>query len=313
MLFPRRCAKIMLFDSDAIKYRKESNMIFTKTAPTGAGRKAGRFVVLAVILVLAAVIFASCVTAIPTGHTGVVTTFGSVEDYTYDAGVHLKLPWQKVVMMDNRIQKQTVDLSCFSSDIQEVTMTYTVNYQINKANAQNIYKNIGTEYYNTVIIPCITESTKVIAAKYSAEDLVSERTDLASAIEAELSAKLAAFNVELVSTSIEDMDFTDAFTNAVEEKQVAQQNKLRAETEAEKAKIEAEAQAAVQRIEAQAEADARLIKAEAEAEANRKVAESLTDSILYNKFIDTWNGEMPLVTGGGGNLINIPLDQFQAG
>lgn len=94
---------------------------------------------------------------------------------------------------------------------------------------------------------------------------------------------------------------------------MAQQNKLRAETEAEKAKIEAEAQAAVQRIEAQAEADARLIKAEAEAEANRKVAESLTDSILYNKFIDTWNGEMPLVTGGGGNLINIPLDQFQAG
>lgn len=189
-------------------------------------------------------------------------------------------------------------------------MTYTVNYQINKANAQNIYKNIGTDYYNTVIIPCITESTKVITAKYSAEDLVSERTNLASAIEEELTSKLALFNVELVSTSIEDMDFTDAFTNAVEEKQVAQQNKLRAETEAERLKIEAEAEAEVKRIEAQAEADAKLIQAEAEAEANRKVAESLTEEILRNKMLDTWNGELPLVTDGSGSLINIPLDQL---
>lgn len=273
-------------------------------------RKLKVIVPIAVVIVVVALIALSSVATIPTGHTGVVTTFGSVEDYTFDSGVHFKLPWQKVVMMDNRIQKQTVNLSCFSSDIQEVSMTYTVNYQINKANAQNIYKNIGTDYYNTVIIPCITESTKVITAKYSAEDLVSERTNLASAIEEELTSKLELFNVELVSTSIEDMDFTDAFTNAVEEKQVAQQNKLRAETEAERAKIEAEAEAAVKRIEAQAEADAKLIQAEAEAEANRKVAESLTDEILRNKMLDTWNGELPLVTDGSGSLINIPLDQL---
>lgn len=288
-------------------------MILKKEPRTGGDgkKKFGAAAIVIAVLILAAIIGGSCVTTIPTGHTGVVTTFGSVEDYTYDSGVHLKFPWQKVVMMDNRIQKKTVDLSCFSSDIQEVTMTFTLNYQINKANAQNIYRNIGTDYYETVIVPCVTESTKVITAKYSAEDLVGERTDLASAIETELSEKLAAFNVELVSTSIEDMDFTDAFTNAVEEKQVAQQNKLRAETEAETLKIEAEARAEVQRIEAQAEADAKLIRAEAEAEANQKIAESLTQGILNNKFIDTWNGELPLVTGSDGSLINIPLDQIQ--
>lgn len=274
-------------------------------------RKLGVIVPIIFVVVIVVIVLFSSVATIPTGHTGVVTTFGSVEDYTFDSGVHFKLPWQKVVMMDNRIQKQTVNLSCFSSDIQEVSMTYTVNYQINKANAQNIYKNIGTDYYNTVIIPCITESTKVITAKYSAEDLVSERTNLASAIEEELTSKLELFNVELVSTSIEDMDFTDAFTNAVEEKQVAQQNKLRAETEAERLKIEAEAEAAVKRIEAQAEADAKLIQAEAEAEANRKVAESLTEEILKNKMIDTWNGELPLVTGGSDSLLNIPLEQLK--
>ena len=276
-----------------------------------AVKKAGLLAGVLVVLLLIAVVAMSCVTTVPTGHTGVVTTFGSVEDYTFDAGVHMKLPWQKVVMMDNRIQKQTVNLSCFSSDIQEVSMVFTVNYQINKANAQVIYSTIGISYYDTVITPCITEATKVVTAKYSAEALVGQRTDLAAQIEEELTSSLKKYNIEIVSTSIEDMDFTDAFTNAVEEKQVAEQNRLRALTEAETAKIEAEAAAEVERIRAQAEADAQLIRAEAEAEANRLISESLTEAVLENKFIDNWNGELPLVNGGSsGNLLNIPMDSI---
>lgn len=252
---------------------------------------------IAACLILLVALALSCISTVQTGHTGVVTTFGQVEDYTYDAGVHLKLPWQKVVMMDNRIQKQTVNLSGFSSDIQEVSMIYTVNYQINKNNAQDIYRNIGIAYYDTVITPCITECTKVVIAKYTAEALVGERTDLAMAIETALAQKLKQYNIQLVSTSIEDLDFTDAFTNAVEQKQVAQQNKLRAETEAEQARIMAEAEAEVLRI-----------QAEAEAEANRTIAESLSEEILTNKYLEKWNGELPTVTGGDGNLISIPFD-----
>lgn len=275
-----------------------------------SGKKLTVLAVVAALLVLAGIVALSCVTTIPTGHTGVVTTFGSVEDYTFDAGVHMKLPWQKVVMMDNRIQKQTVNLSCFSSDIQEVSMVFTVNYQINKSNAQIIYSTIGINYYDTVITPCITEATKVVTAKYSAEALVSQRTDLAAQIEDELTEALRKYNIEIVSTSIEDMDFTDAFTNAVEEKQVAEQNRLRALTEAETAQIEAEAAAEVERIRAQAEADAQLIRAQAEAEANRLISESLTEEVLENKFIDNWDGSLPLVTGSTGNLIDIPLDSI---
>ncbi len=151
----------------------------------------------------------------------------------------------------------------------------------------------------------------MVTAKYSAEALVGERTDLAAQIEEELTQSLKKYNIEIVSTSIEDMDFTDAFTNAVEEKQVAEQNRLRAQTEAETAKIEAEAAAEVERIKAQAEADAQLIRAEAEAEANRLISESLTEEVLENKFIDRWNGELPLVNGGSsGNLLNIPLEDI---
>lgn len=98
----------------------------------------GRIVTAAVILFLAILLVITSVTKVPTGHTGIVTTFGEVENYTLEAGIHLKAPWQRVIRMDNRVQKQTIELSCFSSDIQEVSMVFTVNYQINKANAMTI-------------------------------------------------------------------------------------------------------------------------------------------------------------------------------
>lgn len=122
--------------------------------------------------------------------------------------------------------RQSIDLMCFSSDIQEVSMTYTINYQISKADAMTIYSTIGINYYETVVIPCITESVKTVTARYTAEELVGMRSELASAIEVDLSAKLIKYNIELVSTSVENMDFTDVFTEAVEAKQVAAQNKL---------------------------------------------------------------------------------------
>ena len=253
--------------------------------------------VLAVVLGIAG-IAASCVASVPTGHTGVVTTFGRVEPYTPDSGLHYKAPWQEVVKMDNRVQKNTVEMNCFSSDIQEVTMVYTINYQIKKTDAMTIYSTIGQNYYETVIMPSITQSVKVVAARYSAEELVSSRDELAAKIETDLADKLIGYNIEVVSTSIEDMDFTDAFTNAVEEKQVAQQNKLRAQTEAEQQVIEAEAAAKVKKVEAEAAAYEILAKAEAEAEANRKLAESLTNELIQYTYAQNWDGKLPTYYAG---------------
>lgn len=246
---------------------------------------------------------------IPTGHTGVVTSFGKVQNYTLDAGIHLKAPWQRVVKMDNRVQKQSIELSCFSSDIQEVKIVYTVNYQIDKANAMTIYSTIGKQYYDIAVVPNITESVKVVTAKFTAEKLVGTREKLAQEIEIDLAERLKEYNIELVSTSIEDMDFTDAYTNAVEAKQVAQQNKLKAETEAEQKIIEAEANAEVKRINAQAKADAALIEAEAEAEANKKISKSLDKNVLTNKWYEKWNGEYPQVVSDGGTIIEFPMSE----
>lgn len=246
----------------------------------------------------------ACVTSVPTGNTGIVTTFGRVENYVLDAGISMKAPWQKVIKMDNRIQKESVDLACFSSDIQEVNISYTVNYQIDKANAMNIYKSIGTNYFNTVIQPSITEAVKEVTALYTAEDLVGNREALSNAIEEVLAARLLPYNIKVIDTSIEDMDFNDAFTNAVEAKQVAQQNKLKAETEAQQKIVEAEAAAKVKTVEAQAQADADKIKAEAEAyqievkataeaEANKKISESITKTLNDYYYINQWDGKLP--------------------
>lgn len=260
-------------------------------------------VVLAVVLVVALIL---SVTIIPTGHTGVVSTFGKVAGYTLDSGVHFKSPIARVIKMDNRVQKATVELSCFSSDIQEVSMVYTLNYQIDHANAMNIYKSVGKKYFDKIITPCITEAAKVVTAQYTAEKLVSNRSELALNVEEELATRLGQYNIQVVSTSIEDFDFTDAFTNAVEAKQVAEQNKLKAETEAEQARIEAQAKADVKLIETEAAAAAKLIEAEAEAEANRKVASSLTDKVLQKMYYDNWDGVLPQVYGAEGTLVEIP-------
>ena len=218
------------------------------------------------IFLLSLFTFLDCIVTVPTGHTGVISVYGRVEERTFDSGFHFKLPWESVVNMDNRVQKSTVELSCFSSDIQEVEVKYTLNYQIKKANAQEIYRTIGTNYYTTVITPNVAESVKTITARYTAENLIGSRDELARNIEELLSEQLDRYDIEVVSTAIEDMDFTDEFTNAVEQKQVAVQNKLKAQTEQEQKTMEAEQAAERAMIEAEAQAEVAKIQAEADKE-----------------------------------------------
>ena len=265
---------------------------------------------------------AACVRTVPTGHTGIVTTFGNVESYTYEAGVHFTTPWITVINMDNRNQKASVDLLCFSSDIQEVSVTYSLNYQIQKENAQDIYRTIGISYYDTVITPRIQEAVKGVMAKYTAEELLEMRAELSSQIKQILVEKLDTYNIEVLDASLENLDFSDAFTDAVEAKQVAAQKKQQAEIEQEQALMEAEyakniaetkanADAAVAKIAAQAELDVTKIQADAAEYAGQKDAaiigqvrdifakdpENLTDEdlekLLLYYYIQKWNGTLP--------------------
>ena len=253
----------------------------------------------------------ACTTSVSTEHTGIVTTFGKMENYTLDSGIHFKFPWNKVYEMDNRVQKATIELACFSSDIQEVDCKYTINYRISSNDAAEVYRTIGKDYFEVVITPAVSESVKTIIARYTAENLVSNRDTLTVEIETLLKESLAAYNIQVATTAIEDLDFTDEFTNAVEAKQVAVQNKLRATTEqeqktmeanqqAERTKIEAEAQAEVAKIQANADLEVQKINADAaeyagqkEAAKNKAINESLTPDLLTYYQILQWDGKYP--------------------
>ena len=219
----------------------------------------------------------SCLAPVATGHTGVVTTFGKVEDRTFDAGMNFKAPWNKVVELDNRVQKSTVELSCFEKNLQEVTIVYTLNYQISKTNAQDIYRNIGKDYYNIVVAPKVEEVVKEATKVYEAAELISERDTLAQTIEDALREALAIYNIKVASASLQDIDFKDEYTTAVEAKQVAKENKLRAEIEQAQKKIEAEQAAERATIQARAEAEIAQIQAQADME----VAKIASDSAEY--------------------------------
>ena len=258
----------------------------------------------------------SCITTVHTGYTGIVTTFGKVHDNTLDAGINFHMPWDNVVMMDNREQRSSFSLQAFSRDIQQVDIQGSINYNIDKTTAMNLYRNVGTNYVKILIEPRIQEDVKIIIAQYTAEKLIENRQIVADAIFTLISEELDDKGINVLSFAIENVDFTDAFESAVEAKQVATQEKQRAQTQQEQQTMEAEqaaarrqiaanADAEVARIEADATAYATKVKAEAEAAANALINASLTEQLIDYTKIQTWNGQLPVISGGNTPILDV--------
>ncbi len=278
-------------------------------------KSAVMMVVIAVAVILLIVLGKACTAVVPTGYTGILTTFGRVADYTLDAGFHLKSPFQQVINMDNREQKNSFGTEAFSSDIQQVNVRGSVNYNINKTTAMNLFKDVGVTYFNTLVYPRLMENMKAVFSKYTAEELISSREQLSIQVRDNLKNEMNVYGINIISVSIEDIDFADAFTDAVEAKQVAQQSKLKAEIEQAQATMEAQQAAERQRIQAQADADVARIQAEAaqyagerEAEMNRKLNESLTSELVQYYYAQRWDGKLPTYMAGEGSMMLPILD-----
>lgn len=249
----------------------------------------GKLKALAAVGILIALF--GCVVMIPTGYTGVVTVFGRVTDKTLEAGLHFVAPWYSIVKMDNRTQRASIETQAFSSDIQQVDVIMSVNYSIDKETAQELYKSVGRNYYENIVYPRILECTKACFSQYTAESLVANRNVLSGKIMNDLSADMRSFGVKVINVSIEDIDFTDAFTDAVEAKQVAEQQKLKAAIEQEQLTLEAEAEA--KRAVLKAESD--LEVARMEAESNEILSASFSENLIEYYYIQKWNGVLPQV------------------
>lgn len=247
-----------------------------------------------IILALLVVLF-NTFTIVEAGHTGVVVTLGSVDDTVLPEGIHVKIPFiQRIVMIDNRIVKLEVETEAFSKDLQTVDTTLAINYRVDTAKSYSIYKNIGASYEGVLVTPAVNEVLKAITAKYTAEESVTNRALISDGLVEGLNEKLNGIGLYVTDVNIMNFEFSEAFITAIEEKQVAQQKLLKAETEKQTAIKNAEAEAETLRI-----------RAEAEAAANRTLSESLTDEIIEYTKIDKWNGVLPQVMGNAETLIDI--------
>lgn len=274
-------------------------------------RRLWTWIPIGIILLIGIIFFANSCSSVPAGHTGILTTFGKVEDRILTEGLNWKSPFQKVVKMDNRTQKKVEEFQAFSSDIQEVDIMLAVNYSINQETAQNLYRTVGVEYYTNIVYPRLLESTKSVFSNYTAEQLIGNRENLSTEIKDLVIPDVARYGIIISDISVQDIDFTDAFTNAVEAKQVAAQDKLTAETRQAQLTMEAEQEAARQVIKANADAEQAQIAARAdlevtkiqadaaeyaglkEAAKNKAISEWLTPDLLQYYYIQQWDGKLP--------------------
>ena len=291
-------------------------IVIAQTTPIK--RKFKTLIRIAGVILSLVFIGSACVSYVPTGYTGIVTTFGKVSNDTLDAGITIHLPWQKVVTMDNREQKVPFTLQSFSRDIQQVDITGSINLNINKTTAMNLYREVGTSYIDVLVQPRIQEDVKIVIARYTAEALIENRQAASDAIYELIKNELADKGINVISLALENIDFTDAFESAVEAKQVATQEKQRAQTEQERMTMEEEAaakrsiiianaEAEKSKIAAQADlevvkiqADAALFAGEREAEMNKRISEALSSDLIRYYWIKQWNGQLPTFTSESG-------------
>ena len=149
-----------------------------------------------------------------------------------------------------------VDTEAFSKDLQTVSTTIAINYRVDTSKSYSIYKNIGADYENVLVVPAVNEVLKAITAKYTAEESVTNRTLISDGLIKGLNEKLNSIGLYVTDVNIINFDFSEAFIDAIEEKQVAEQKLLKAETEKQTAITNAEAQAQTIKIKAEAEAEA---------------------------------------------------------
>ena len=252
-----------------------------------------KIVIAAICVVLVAGVCLTCFTVVKAGHTGVVLTFGAVEENVFEEGLHFKMPLvQTVVQMNNRTQKVETEGSASSKDLQIISYVVAVNYHVNDDSSASLYQNVGTDYGSVVVIPAIQESIKAVSAQYTAEELITKRQAVGDQIKDALSEKINQYGLTVEIFNIVNFDFSEEFNAAVEAKQTAQQNALKAEQDL--ARIEVEAKQ-------------KITQAEAEAESIRLIQDALAKSPDYVDYIkwSKWNGELPTVMGDSGVLISM--------
>ncbi len=283
-----------------------------------ARRFTGVITVIAVIAVIGLVVASSVFVRVPSGYRGVLMTFGKVEDTVLQEGLNYKVPFsQTVVLMNVQIQKAESTESTATQDLQEVSTTVAVNYRLNPGRVNEIYKDLREDYVSRVIKPNIEESLKATTAEYRAEELVTKRAVVKSTFDDILVERLSVFNIDVISVSLTDFQFSTSFAAAIEAKVIAEQEALQAKNTLEQIRYEAQqqiiqAEAAKNATIARAEGDAfaQIIQANATAKSIKLITEQMTAEYSQYLWLQQWDGQLPVVYSGDGQSLILDISQL---
>ncbi len=304
--------------------------------------------VVVVVFILGLASTSDAFVQIEAGTVGVVKRFGQIVG-VFEPGLHVKMPFidQVIIYRTQEIVYETsanpeasradyrdYEVDTATADGQQITVRYTVRFRILPERAPDILRNLGTEA--EVVEKVVKASSRVhvrnILKRYEASELYSGNVENAqNAIAQRLREDFERAGLELTFFGLRSIQFTEEYKQAVERKQIEAENVITKQHLAEQAKYEkeraitqAEAEAERQRLQrigiaqgeaealklrAEAEAEAIRIKAQAQAEANRIIAESLSELLIAWEAVRSWNGQYPLVVGGGQQFI-LPGDLF---
>ncbi|MDR2360209.1 MAG: hypothetical protein LBD85_02870 [Oscillospiraceae bacterium] len=244
----------------------------------------------------------------------VVRTFGKVSSVK-TAGLQCLNPYTETGATYVLSTRQ-VDLSmdAYSKDAQALTVSLTTQYQLDRERLMDIASQYGSQTtLEDKITKIIEARTKVAFSRDSAMTIVETREQLSPRVLSLVSEIEDMYFIEILNLEIVDISFSDVFENAVEQKMLAEQEKLKAEYEKEQAEIKAEQEKSVRTTQAEADlevarkkAEATVITAQAEADALKIQAQQLNSMspelrayILQQMFYDSWDGILPRIMSGG--------------
>jgi regulator of protease activity HflC (stomatin/prohibitin superfamily) len=265
------------------------------------------FLVAIAFIVALVVLFISAgpLVIVGAGYRGVVMNFGKVQDDILDEGLHWRIPvMTEVRQLSVRVQKTDIIAQVGSKDLQDVRLDVAINWHIDPKRVNGVYQNVGDEIQvvNRILNPAVGEVVKAAAAKKNAEEILTKRPELKAEIDAVLDERLATYGIVLDSVSLLDVQFTKEFAEAIEQKQIAEQEAQRAVYIAQKAEREAEAE---------------VNRARGRAEAQNLLQKTLTPEVLQNKALEAWDGKFPLIYGGSAlplidsNILGLPAQKTQ--
>ena len=257
-------------------------------------RKYIKLIITGVVAFIALILVIASVRIIPAGHTGVRITMGRVTS-TASPGMAFQVPFvQRIQIMDNRITDLTFTTEAVTRDLQGVNMEYTVNYSLNAEQTGEIFNTVGVAYESIIVRPAVEETIKDITARYTIEELITERARVSADITSRLQEVLGDAGLTFVRFNIIDFSFSYEFGDAIEAVRIAEQNALQAEQDLARVEFEAAQE---------------ITRAEAQAEVLRLQAQELTDTNLMAMWIEAWNGELPQVmSDGSGFMFNLDLE-----